>query len=241
MKSANKIAITGFILVLISIAVVLAAPFGSRLEYLDYDTAVIVLKWGGYSGIVSALICIVGLFMSRPGKIYRGIILSILGLIIVIPTLIFLAYWKDVKENSPPIQDITTNTENPPQFWAAPNVRDYGDEDEVAYQKEAYPDIKPLLLNKPPDKIYDLALQVIQQKGWKIWAENREEKHLEATESTFWFGFEDDVVIHITATDSGNSRVDMRSTSRFGGGGDGGTNARRIRSFLRALKAKAGD
>ena len=233
--------IVGFFLILISIAAVLAAPFGSRLEYWTFDTAVIILKWAAYSVIASAFISIVGSFISQPRKRYRGIVLSVVGLLIVIPTLIFLAYWKDVKENLPPIQDISTNTENPPEFWAAPNVRDYGDAEEVAYQKKAYPDIQPLLLNRPPDKIYDLALQVIQQKGWKIWAKNREEKHLEATESTFWFGFEDDVIIHITATNSGNSRVDMRSTSRFGDGGDAGTNARRIRSFLAALKAKASD
>ncbi len=237
----NRTVVIGFILILLSLASMLAAPIGSRFGYWVYDTAVIILKWSAYAGVASLLIAIAGSFAKRPGKANRGILLSVLGLLIVIPTLVLLAYWKDVKENLPPIQDISTNTENAPQFWTTPNIRDYGDSEEVAYQKEAYPDIQPLLLNAPPDKIYDLALQVIQQKGWKIWASNRKEKHIEATERTFWFGFKDDVVVHITATDSGNSRVDMRSTSRFGDGGDAGTNARRIRSFLAALKTKASE
>jgi len=238
-KSISKIVVIGFLLTIIAVVAAMVAPIGSRLGVWDYETAVVILKWAAYTGAASVLICLAGAFVSRPGRSRKGFLLSLLGLVIVVPTLLFLLYWKDAKENLPPIQDITTNSENPPEFWSAPNSRVYGGAAVFAYQEEAYPDIQPLILPRSTDEIYDLVVEVIRQKGWEMWETNRKEKHIEATETTFWFGFSDDVVIHITATDSGGSRVDMRSASRFGGGGDGGTNAKRIRLFFQALKSKA--
>ena len=60
------------------------------------------------------------------------------------------------------------------------------------------------------------------------------ELRIEATDRTFWFGFKDDVVIRITPEPDG-SRVDVRSLSRVGKS-DVGTNAKRIRAYLRKLK-----
>jgi len=235
----NKIVVVAFVLIVLSVLAAITAPLGSRFGYWDYTAAVMILTWAAYTGVASALICLIGTFMARPGKGRRGFFLSLLGLAIIIPMLLYLMYWKDAEENAPPIQDITTNTENPPEFWSAPNARVYGGPAVAAYQMQAYPDIQPLLLALPADKVFDLVVEVIKQKGWELLEPNRKEMHIEATESTFWFGFSDDVVIHITATDAGNSWVDMRSTSRFGGGGDGGTNANRIRSFFTDLKSKA--
>jgi len=238
-KRPNKIVVVAFLLIIVSVLAAITAPLGSRFGYWDFDAAVMILTWSAYIGAASAAVCLIGTFAARPGSRRRGFFISLLGLAIIIPTLLYLNYWKEAKNTLPPIQDITTNTENPPEFWAAPNERVYGGQVVAAYQMEAYPDIQPLLLAMPADEVFDLVVEVIKQKGWELLEPNRKEMHIEATESTFWFGFSDDVVIHITATDAGNSWVDMRSASRFGGGGDGGTNANRIRSFFRALKSKA--
>ncbi len=57
---------------------------------------------------------------------------------------------------------------------------------------------------------------------------------IEATDTTTWFGFRDDVVIRVT--DEGSERlVDIRSKSRVGGS-DLGTNAERIRKFIEELE-----
>jgi len=72
-------------------------------------------------------------------------------------------------------------------------------------------------------------------REWNLVTAEPEEGSIEATVTTFWYGFKDDVIIRLTEVDTG-TRVDMRSTSRFGSGGDGGTNANRIRSFLTALQ-----
>ena len=62
----------------------------------------------------------------------------------------------------------------------------------------------------------------------------KSEGRIEATDTTFWFGFKDDVVIRIQPAEAG-SRVDVRSTSRVGVG-DLGVNAARIRRFLERLR-----
>ena len=235
-----KPAIIGFGLVILSILATLSGPLGSRLGWWKYGFAVDIAEWSAYVGIFAVVLCLSGLVVARPGGKRRGFVLSLLGLSIIVPMLLYLQLWNKAKQTLPPIQDITTNTENPPTFWYSPNSRMYGGPKIAAQQKKFYPDIRPLILPISADKAYDLSVEIIHKKGWKLWRPNRKKKHIEATERTFWFGFSDDVVIHIKEIDKGRSRIDMRSTSRAGGGGDGGTNASRIQSFFKALKKEAG-
>jgi len=234
-----KPAVIGLGFILLSILVAMAGPLGSRIGWWNFDAAVIILQWAAYGGLAAAVLCLSGLVMARPGGKRRGFVYSLLGLLIVTPMVLFLQSWKQAKETLPPIQDITTNTENPPTFWFAPNSRVYAGVGVAAWQEEAYPDIEPLILVVSIDKAYDLVLDVIRDKGWQLYEPSRADMHIEATETTFWFGFSDDVTIHITTTENGGSKIDMRSASRFGGGGDGGTNANRIRSFFKALVKRA--
>ena len=59
------------------------------------------------------------------------------------------------------------------------------------------------------------------------------ELRIEATDTTPFFAFKDDIVVRITPA-GGGSRVDLRSVSRLGRS-DLGKNAERIRAFLREL------
>ena len=65
---------------------------------------------------------------------------------------------------------------------------------------------------------------------WAIVAADRASGRIEASATTPWFGFTDDVVVRI-APAPGGSRIDVRSVSRVGKS-DLGVNARRIRDFL---------
>ena len=170
-----------------------------------------------------------------------------------IPTLAFAlllglatAYvpWNGVKtaRSLPFIHDITTDTENPPPFVAilplradAPNPPEYAGEEVAAQQREGYPDLKPLTLSKPVGEAFEQALEAARGMGWVIVASEAGEGRIEATDTTFWFGFKDDVVIRIVEA-AGGSRLDVRSKSRVGRS-DVGANAARIRKFLSALEA----
>ena len=60
---------------------------------------------------------------------------------------------------------------------------------------------------------------------------------VEATETSFFFRFKDDVVVRARPAPDGGSQVDMRSISRVGVS-DVGVNAKRVRAFLADLQAQ---
>jgi uncharacterized protein (DUF1499 family) len=117
-----------------------------------------------------------------------------------------------------------TNASNPPEY-AGPEV--------AAQQKKAYPDLAPIRLAVPPAQAFDKARAAAQALGWEIVASDPAEGRLEATDTTRWFAFKDDVVVRIRP-DGDGSRVDVRSKSRVGRS-DVGANAARIRAFREAL------
>jgi hypothetical protein len=140
----------------------------------------------------------------------------------------------------PPIHDITTDTGRPPQFVAilplragAPNPAAYGGADVARAQVGAYPDLRTRRMDATRADAFNRALQVARDLGWEIVAADAAAGRIEATDTTFWFGFKDDVVVRVEA-DGAGSRIDVRSVSRVGVG-DVGANARRIRAYLQKL------
>jgi uncharacterized protein (DUF1499 family) len=84
-----------------------------------------------------------------------------------------------------------------------------------------------------PNQAFDRALATARAMGWEIIASDPTAGRIEATDTTLWFGFKDDVVVRVEAA-PGGSRVDVRSLSRVGLS-DVGTNAARIEKYLTAL------
>lgn len=151
-------------------------------------------------------------------------------------------HWQRAQE-TPPIHDITTDTQNPPAFEAlagareaAPNAVAYPGEATARQQRQAYPDIQPILLDLPLATALSAAEAAALDMGWELAGVT--DTTLEATATTAWFGFEDDVAIRLTETDEG-VRVDVRSASRIGRG-DMGANAARIRAYRDALAQRVG-
>lgn len=149
--------------------------------------------------------------------------------------------WLRQSTTSPPIHDISTDTANPPSFVAvlplregAPNPPEYAGEETAALQRQAYPDLRTLTVRKPPGEVFDRAREVAAGMGWTLVEASQAEGRIEATATTFWFRFKDDIVIRIQRSDEG-SQVDVRSKSRVGRG-DVGANAARIRKFLTRLE-----
>jgi len=142
----------------------------------------------------------------------------------------------------PAIHDITTDTTNPPLFEAilplradAPNPPGYAGTEIADQQQSAYPDLVTLTINKPTAEVFTAAEQVARDLNWHIVAADRAAGRIEATDTTTWFRFQDDVVIRLTTLKSGTS-VDVRSKSRVGRS-DMGANARRIHAFLDRLES----
>jgi uncharacterized protein (DUF1499 family) len=142
----------------------------------------------------------------------------------------------------PPIHDITTDTANPPEFFAivslrenAPNGYKYGVSEGWPAQKlgattrEAYPSLKSIESVLSVRDAVNLAKTTLQAMGLQIVAVDAEAGLVEATATTFWFGFKDDMVVRVVGDEEG-SRIDLRSMSRVGQS-DVGANAARIADF----------
>lgn len=172
-----------------------------------------------------------GLSSDKPG-IYLGMLVGALVL-----GLMGTQYMAASKV--PPIHNISTDTIDPPQFDKVVALR--GDSNPLAYdaeklagpQQEAYPWVKTLTLNTPPAQALTAARGALEAMGLDIVSEDAAAGLIEATATSFWFGFKDDVVVRIRAAGAG-STVDARSVSRVGVS-DIGANARRIGDLLDRL------
>jgi uncharacterized protein (DUF1499 family) len=199
-----------------------------------------ILKYAVYGSVATLVLAVVGMIVAaRRGAGMSSAVTAMLLSLAAIGSIGALA-WK--ASRVPAIHDVTTDTMQPPPFLAilplragAMNPVEYGGPEVAAKQKSAFPEIAPLTLNVPPARAFDRALAAARTMGWDLVASDPAGLRIEATDTTFWFGFKDDVVIRVTPQPDG-SRVDVRSLSRVGVG-DIGANAARIRKYLAALKA----
>lgn len=104
----------------------------------------------------------------------------------------------------------------------------------AAVQHAYYPGIRPLPApGISPQVAYTAALATARAMGWHIATADPHAGHIEATATTVWFGFKDDVAINVTPAGQG-CIVNVRSESRLGLS-DLGKNARRVRTYLHRL------
>lgn len=141
----------------------------------------------------------------------------------------------------PMIHDVSTDPDDAPRFVALREAR-LACKNGVLYSglrgmghRQRYPDIAPAIFAQPPATIVQAALAVANAMGWAIAASVEAEGRIEATATTRWMHFKDDVVIRIRAdTHANGTRLDIRSASRVGSS-DFGVNARRIHRFLQEM------
>ncbi len=239
-RSISRWARSGFALSVLASLIVMMSGLGSRCGWWHFGTGFMFLKWGVYLGLLAVSTSLIASIVTRPSGKRHGFMWAILGFFISLVVVGLPWSWLQTARRVPPIHDISTDTENPPPFVAilplrkdAPNSAEYGGSEIAAQQRTAYPDVKTATLNLSPDQAFAQALTTARKRGWEIVSADLKEGRIEATDTTLWFGFKDDIVIRIIPGDKG-SRIDLRSVSRVGRS-DVGTNARRIKNFLDQL------
>jgi uncharacterized protein (DUF1499 family) len=239
-----RIATLGFALAVLAAVLAVASGLGSRAELWTFRTGFQILRWAAWGGLAAAVLSLAGIAaaFARPEPRRRAVVLGVLGLVTGAVVAWVPWTWKQRAESVPPIHDISTDTADPPLFEAilplradAPNPSEYGGDSIATQQREGYPDLAPLTLEAPPETVFLRALEAARDMGWEIVDSDPERGRIEATDTTPWFGFEDDVVVRVRPIPEG-SRVDVRSVSRVGRS-DVGTNARRIDDYLEKLAA----
>lgn len=230
----------GFTLAIAAGALLFLAPLAYRVT--RRLPALLLVPVALVIGLVALALLAVGLMAARRRGSSPEFRRAVLGLLIVLVVLAFPVITLIRARGAPVIHDVTTDTADPPPFVAvlprrqgALNPVEYGGPDVAARQRQAYPDLAPLHLAVPPDQAFDRALAAVHDMGWELVAADPSAGRIEATDTTFVFGFKDDVVVRVRP-EPGGSRIDVRSLSRVGGG-DLGTNAKRVAAYLQRLGA----
>lgn len=146
----------------------------------------------------------------------------------------------------PSLNDVTTDPISPPSFEKIAGNRD-GSANSIVYpghefaeqQLQAYPDIQPFVLERPTKAVFELVENAVRTLKWRVVTKRSPVSgglpgRIEAEDKTFLFGFTDDIVIRVTGDDS-QSRIDVRSASRYGKH-DLGRNADRIRGLYAEIR-----
>jgi len=237
----------GLCLAALALLLLAISPLGWRAGWWHFRFAFTWLMTA--SGIVAAAataVSLLTLLLGWSGLDARGMAMAAAGLVLG-AVLVYVPWnYNRLRSAVPRIHDITTDTENPPAFKAVLPARAaekaaavYEGPELARQQKAAYPDLAPLELNSAAATAFEQALETAKSMpGWTIVAAEPATGRIEASQTSRWFGFTDDIVIRVTA-DGPRSRIDMRSLSRQGRS-DFGINAARIRAYMGALKKRVG-
>ena len=184
---------------------------------------------------------LISIWLLRKPPVSTKRILRKASLIALPPLLVAAVIIRD-SADKPMIHDITTDVDDPPSFDFLLDHRG-ADSNSLAIsavvlreQQRAYPHLRPLITPFTREQAMNKAALVSEQLGWDIAKVDRDSGHLEATYTSRWFGFVDDIVIRIRSHPQG-SVTDLRSVSRVGEG-DLGANAKRIDAFAEAFIAE---
>ena len=212
----------------------LPTPIAENLTWVAFLGA-------GLSLLMSAAATIGIWRTGRPGTA-RVVFAILVSLGLMLWPLLFLPKY----EGLPSINDVTTDVNSPPPFVEIAKQRPEGsnpiDYPGLAFARKqliAYPDIKPIEIDRSTDEVFELAvdaakrlkLEIVHQEAPDVAAGRP--GLIEIADRTLILGLYDDVAIRVAGTER-HARLDVRSASRFGGH-DLGRNADRVRVILKEV------
>ena len=232
-----------------AVAVALVLAIGSAKELWHFRVGLMSLRYCFYAAAGGAVIALIALFLGR--RVGRLLLVNLLALVVALGFMLYIGSLARTAYSVPPIHDISTNLADMPQFGrltvrednlASVEKTDRADlrplppeERWRRLHREAYGDLRTVRVPWPVAETIGRAERLTRDRGWEIARVDPAGGALEATETSFFFRFKDDVVLRARPAPGGGSEVDMRSISRVGGS-DVGMNAKRIRSFLSDLR-----
>ena len=237
---ARNLAVFAVVAVVVSIIIV-------RFGFLEMKPALATFFGGLAIAALSILFGLAG-FAAIWQNGSRGMARILIAFLIDGAILAYPAYLALQYRKLPTIHDITTDPIDPPRFDALARLRTGDGANPAVYaglysaeqQRQFYPDIEPIELEIPVDRAYAIALQLVNKRKWLVIDERspqppRRIGRIEAVARTPIMGFREDVSIRVVA-DGEDSRVDIRSSSRYFES-DLGSNAARILKFTDDLNA----
>ena len=230
----------------VALALLLIGALGARVGVWAYTSGFLVAAAGIAVAALAAAWGIGALLVALHRSLRAELSALALGLVSSALVLGAFALQFARLQSAPPIYQVTTDTDDPPMFDAVATMRPAGsnphtyDPDQpigdgtlAGAQKAAWPELTSLRSPLDPDAALDRAVETAEDMGMAVVNVDRANGIVEATATTFWFGFTDDVVVRVRG-DADGSVIDARSVSRVGLS-DVGANARRLLRFLEAF------
>ena len=233
-----KAILVGGVIGLASIAI---GALGTKFGIWDFRAGLGLFALGGALGVLGVVLGLVALLVTITRNLPAARASTATGLVICAVIAGIFGSQFIAARGVPPIHNISTDTADPPAFDRIVALRGEGsnpldyDPKIADQQKAAYPDVQPFISDAAPGEMFNRARAALEGLGLEIVNANPDAGMIEATATTFWMGFKDDVVVRVRPRDAG-SVVDIRSVSRVGQS-DIGVNAKRIRAIIDHLRS----
>ena len=242
-KQTRTWSIVALLAALLCLAGTIMAILGTRLGWWGFRDAAGMLRWAVQAGAVLLALSAIVFVLARRAREARSQMLSGAAALLLLIPVIGIPLNRVARPLGDPINDITTDTANPPAFEAVIPLRpegsnpvEYGGEAVAARQEKLYPDIGPIESPLAAADAFARVVSVAEDMGWEVVATDAARGVVEAVDTTRFFNYKDDIVVRIRGTAAG-SRIDLRSRSRVGRS-DLGKNAARIREFTERFAAE---
>lgn len=235
-----RLALLGLQLVLVGVLLhrfgSLPTPVALNLLAVGFASALLGLVLAGWA------LCRIWRFGETGAGRSVAAALLVLGLL-AWPTSYVAAFFGE-----PALNDITTDPVAPPTYVKLSELRSeganpaaYAGPDAAERQFQAFPDIEPIVTDRGPVETFEIVRATLDRMGLEVVsaeapAGRGSEGRLEAVDRTLVMGFADDIAIRVRGAE-GSSRVDIRSSARFGRH-DFGRNAKRVRMLMREVQAR---
>jgi len=237
----------------VSLVVGLVAAFGTRLGFWSVDFGLhILFPWCvgiGILAFVAGVIWALWAMIANDSTGARYGLIGVIGAFIVLYTPV-TEFWASYDQ--PPLSDATTDTEHPPVFVSLLAMRgdkatspDYRGDTPMTFdgktttvalvQHKYYGDIHSIAILMSPERLFKRAVTASYAMGWDVVAISPDEGRIEATDTSFFFGITDDIVIRVKPSGMG-AKLDIRSKARTDDNA-GNRNPQRIRKFIKELAA----
>jgi hypothetical protein len=252
-KWARRVTTLALVLALGAVVAALIASVGAGQGAWHFRGAFTVLRYAFFAAIAGAVFGLLGLILARRARKAKLMLPNLLAVVIALGFVLYLGAQIRTARTVPAIHEAATNLDDLPQFTRLKLRDDYlekvpdMDRPELkalapearwkAIHREAYGDLRTVRVADSPADTIRRAAELARKRGWAVVLEDPRGGTLEATDTTFFFRFKDDVVLRARPAPGGGSLVDMRSISRVGGS-DVGVNAKRVRDFLRDLQSQ---
>ena len=234
-----------------AVAASLIAALGSAQGAWGFRAGLTVLRYTFFAAAAGAVVALIGLALARRARRSKLVLANAAALIVAAGFVTYLGAKVRTAKSVPAIHDVSTNLDDVPQFTRlkvrADNLETVPDMDRQELKQMApaerwkavhrigYGNLHGIKLPVPVDEAVRRAEALARERGWQIAYADTEDGLVEATDTSLFFRFKDDVVVRARPAPGGGSFVDMRSISRVGGS-DVGVNAKRVRDFLSDLQ-----